>query len=108
MAKDGSPVVERLHLGERLADEDVLRMRSGVLDAEFSHVRAGSAATVKLLGQPEMFKQDFALLEEAGSRRQRPPLGQRAGLRENPRVADRSTGDRDAIDAGLANHFQAV
>ena len=55
-----------------------------------------------------MLGDHFPLLEQAWGRRERATGGQRPGLAEDPRVADRAPGDGHAVDAGLGDHVQAI
>ncbi len=108
------PLQHRLHVGrrsdadQRLTDCFVIRMAGGVLDAELPHHDRRTFFAVGLLAQAVMLTNHVGLLAERRRRRQRFAAPQCRNLVEDPRIADRSAGDRDAIDAGLVDHVDAV
>ncbi len=69
--------------------------------------RPQTFGAVDLFGQAVVLADHVALLEQSSAAAAAAGRGQRAGLREDPRVADRAAGHGDAIDAGLADHVEA-
>ena len=70
-------------------------------------ITGNSARAVNRLRQPIMLGDHVALAMQTG-RRQHDAGGQRPGLLENPRIADRPAGDRNAVDARLAEHVETI
>jgi hypothetical protein len=108
LVEGGAPVVNVFDFGEGFAGEQVLGVEGGILDAELSHVDTGAVGTVELFGEAEVLKHGVALLEERRGRGERLAGGEGAALREDPGIADGAAGDGDAIDAGSADHVEAV
>jgi hypothetical protein len=82
---------------------------TAVLDAHLAHPPAGELLAVDLHGDAEVLLERRALRADrrrvddaAGSR------SQRAGVVEDPRVADGAPGDPGDVDAGLAEHADDV
>ena len=92
LIESGAPFVNILDLGEGFADEQVLRVEGGVLDAELSHMNAGAVVTIELFGEAEVLEHRVALLEERGRRGEGLAGGEGAALREDPGIADRAAG----------------
>jgi hypothetical protein len=74
LAEDEPPLVQILDLSKGFSNQQVLRMKRGVFDAELAHVGAGSVAAVQLVGETKVIENHIALLEERWRGRERPPL----------------------------------
>lgn len=79
-----------------------------VLDAELAHDALGALLAVASQAQLEVFADDAALLGDGGWIGQRPATQQGPRLTEDPRVADTTAGDGDAVHAGLFAHAYNV
>lgn len=106
--EDGIPLVEVFHADELLANLQSARVRGGVFDPELAHRDPGSLRSIELFGEPKVFEHDLALLVDARWSGQGLAIEDRLGLAEDPWIADASSGDGHAIDAGFEHHAQAV
>src|SRR5580704_950549 len=106
MRKHVVPFLRAFHRDKGTRDLGVLRVELGVLDAELSHQGARALVAIRLPREREMFCQDIALLEETG-----PTNGLACNgvphLPEDPRIADRTPGDTDAVEPCAGDHFDA-
>src|SRR6185436_6797983 len=107
LGEDGFPVFEAADLRVGFAEGKMLWVEGGVFDAELSHFGTCPLLAIEFHRQAEMFQDDFSLLVERWRGRQRLARGERAGLLENPRVADGSASDCHAVDSSLPYHVEA-
>jgi hypothetical protein len=108
VAEDGFPALAVLGLDEGLPHRLMVWVQRGVLDAELAHQRAAALRAVQLLGQSEMFADDFALLQQRWRSGQRAAVQQGLGLLEDPGVADGAARDGHSVHPGLLEHAPAV